>query len=232
MKKKVFNIIQIGDKSNRLSRLFDIFIAIVICANILVTFLQTFDELAFLFPVFHVIEVITILIFCVEYVLRIWTADYLYPDKNVAAAWHAALSPRGVTVRVLRQCPRTGAVLVYVYRPARVARLLAVPHMLDFLAGEGYTPGTADELLDQLAERLCCEGDFPHEIGVFLGYPLADVIGFIQNRGKNFTACGYWKVYTDPTAAQAEFDRYKKCERIYARCYYNGTPIRRLTVAA
>ena len=67
MKKKVFNIIQIGDKSNRLSRLFDIFIAIVICANILVTFLQTFDELAFLFPVFHVVEVITILIFCAEY---------------------------------------------------------------------------------------------------------------------------------------------------------------------
>ena len=101
-------------------------------------------------------------------------------------------------------------------------------------AGEpfAYTPGTADELLAQLAERLCCEQDFPHEIGVFLGYPLADVIGFIQNRGKNFTACGYWKVYTDPTAAQAEFDRYKKCERIYARCYYNGTPIRRLTVAA
>lgn len=79
---KVFNIIQIGDKSNRLSRLFDIFIAIVICANILVTFLQTFDELALLFPIFHVVEVITILIFCVEYILRIWTADYLYPDKS------------------------------------------------------------------------------------------------------------------------------------------------------
>ena len=28
------------------------------------------------------IEVITILIFCVEYILRIWTADYLYPDKS------------------------------------------------------------------------------------------------------------------------------------------------------
>jgi len=55
---------------------------VVICANILVTFLQTFDELTFLFPAFHVIEVITILIFCVEYILRIWTADYLYPDKN------------------------------------------------------------------------------------------------------------------------------------------------------
>ena len=46
------------------------------------TFLQTFDELSSLFPAFHVIEVITILIFCVEYILRIWTADYLYPDKS------------------------------------------------------------------------------------------------------------------------------------------------------
>ena len=82
MKRKIFNIIQIGDKSNPLSRLFDIFIAIVIGANILVTFLQTFEELSFLFPAFHVIEVITILIFCVEYILRIWTADYLYPDKS------------------------------------------------------------------------------------------------------------------------------------------------------
>jgi voltage-gated potassium channel len=52
MKKKVFNIIQIGDKSNRLSRLFDIFIAIVICANILVTFLQPLMSLLFYFRYF------------------------------------------------------------------------------------------------------------------------------------------------------------------------------------
>ena len=102
----------------------------------------------------------------------------------------------------------------------------------EFCCIVGQSGSGKSTLLNQLADRLCCEGEFPHEIGVFLGYPLADVIGFIQNRGKNFTACGYWKVYTDPTAAQAEFDRYKKCERIYARCYYNGTPIRRLTVAA
>ncbi len=82
MKRKVFNIIQIGDKSNPLSRLFDIFIAAVIFANILLTFLQTFEELSFLFSAFHMIEIITILIFSVEYLLRIWTADYLYPDKS------------------------------------------------------------------------------------------------------------------------------------------------------
>ena len=151
---------------------------------------------------------------------------------DMAAAWHAALAPRGVTVRVLKQCPRTGAVLVYVYRPARVARLLAAPRTLDFLAGEGYTPGTADELLDQLAERLCCEGDFPHEIGVFLGYPLSDVVGFIENSGRNFTCCGCWKSYGDPDAAQKHFDQLSKCTAVYLRLFHSGTPILRLAVAA
>lgn len=82
LKEKIFNIIQIGDKSNPISRMFDIFITVTIVANILVTFLQTFDELAFLTTVFKSVEYITIFIFCVEYILRIWTAEYLYLDKS------------------------------------------------------------------------------------------------------------------------------------------------------
>ena len=150
----------------------------------------------------------------------------------MAAAWHAALCDRGVAVRVLKNCPRTGAVLVYVYRPAQMDTLLKNCDVLHFLQSKGYRPGTADALLTQLSQRLCCEGDFPHEVGIFLGYPLADVVGFIQNHGQNFTVCGHWKVYTDPAAAQQQFARYKKCETIYTRCYRRGTPIRRLTVAA
>ena len=82
LKEKIFNIIQIGDKSNPISRMFDIFITVTIVANILVTFLQTFDELAFLTTVFKGVEYVTIFIFCVEYILRIWTAEYLYQDKS------------------------------------------------------------------------------------------------------------------------------------------------------
>ena len=82
LKEKIFNIIQIGDKSNPISRMFDIFITVTIVANILVTFLQTFDELAFLTTLFKGVEYVTIFIFCVEYILRIWTAEYLYPDKS------------------------------------------------------------------------------------------------------------------------------------------------------
>lgn len=63
MREKIFNIIQIGDKSNRVSRAFDIFITITIVSNILVTFLQTFEELDFLSGFFFAVEVITLLIF-------------------------------------------------------------------------------------------------------------------------------------------------------------------------
>lgn len=82
LKEKIFNIIQIGDKSNRISRMFDIFITVTIVANILVTFLQTFDELAFLSGFFEGVEYVTVFIFCIEYILRIWTAEYLYPNKS------------------------------------------------------------------------------------------------------------------------------------------------------
>lgn len=85
-KQKVFNVIQIGDKSNHISRLFDIFITVTILSNIVVTFLQTFDELHYLNTFFNAVEYITLLIFCGEYILRIWTADYLYPGKTKAQA--------------------------------------------------------------------------------------------------------------------------------------------------
>lgn len=49
-------------------------------------------------------------------------------------------------------------------------------------------------LFYQLQKRLNNDV-FPHEIGLFLGYPAHDVEGFIRFSGKNFCACKYWKVY-------------------------------------
>ena len=79
LKKQIFDIIQIGDKSNLASRAFDIFIVGVILSNISVMFLQTYDQLEPYYGLLSVIEWVTTGIFCVEYILRIWTADFLYP---------------------------------------------------------------------------------------------------------------------------------------------------------
>ena len=82
MKRKIFDIIQIGDKSNRLSRSFDIFIVINILCNIIVMMLETFDQLEAFVPAFRAVEYITTMVFLAEYILRIWTADLLYPDRS------------------------------------------------------------------------------------------------------------------------------------------------------
>lgn len=86
MKKKIFDIIQIGDKSNVLSRLFDYFIVFNIFFNITALVLETFEELNAYAAIFNAVEIITTLIFFIEYILRIYTADFLYPDKSTGKA--------------------------------------------------------------------------------------------------------------------------------------------------
>ena len=123
MKEKIFNIIQIGDKSNRVSRMFDIFITITIVTNILITFMQTFPELSFLSGVFRVVEYITIVIFCVEYALRIWTAEYLYPDRSRSGARLRFLVSFDGVVDLLTIIPAFFLSGFVIFRMLRVARI-------------------------------------------------------------------------------------------------------------
>lgn len=123
MKEKIFNIIQIGDKSNRVSRMFDIFITITIVTNILITFMQTFPELSFLSGVFRVVEYITIVIFCVEYALRIWTAEYLYPDRSRSGAQLRFLVSFDGVVDLLTIIPAFFLSGFVIFRMLRVARI-------------------------------------------------------------------------------------------------------------
>ncbi len=123
MKRKIFNIIQIGDKSNQLSRFFDIFITVIIILNILTTFLQTFDELSAFTPLFHIIECVTLAIFCIEYILRCWTADYLYPHLSKARArLHFILSFDGI-IDILTIIPLFFLSGFVIFRMLRVARI-------------------------------------------------------------------------------------------------------------
>ena len=123
MKEKIFNIIQIGDKSNRISRAFDIFITITIVSNIAVTFMETFSQLSCFCRLFAVVEYITIFIFCIEYLLRIWTADFLYPEvSHRRARFKFLLSFDGV-VDLLTIIPAFFLSGFVIFRMLRVARI-------------------------------------------------------------------------------------------------------------
>ena len=84
--------------------------------------------------------------------------------------------------------------------------------------------------LSTLCTRLCVREEFPHEIGLFLGYPLGDVVGFMEHKGKNCLCCGCWKAYTDACAAKRQFDRFNKCTCVYRRLYGEGRPLTKLAV--
>ena len=152
--------------------------------------------------------------------------------RRLSAQWDTRLRPLGLSVRVLLERRNAGSALIYVWRPSQLEQLLSAPESQAFLESAGYQTGDVDCLLEQLTQRLSSQEEFPHEIGLFLGYPLPDVIGFIEHRGQNFTCCGLWKSYGNPDAMKQCFSCYRTCIDTYVRLYEQGTSIEALAIPA
>lgn len=122
-------------------------------------------------------------------------------------------------------------VLLYLYRPVKLTADLSHVEATDLLKNRGYDPSNSDRCVVHLAQRLRQSQDFPHEIGLFLGYPPEDVRGFIENEAKGCKIVGCWKVYGDEAAARKKFVLYKKCTQVYCARFAQTNDIERLTVA-
>jgi len=136
-KERVFNIIQIGNKGDLPSRIFDIFITITILSNILVMILLTYKNLSPYYPVFNAITLITIIIFAIEYALRIWTADLLYPDLPKGKAVARFLVSYDGVVDLLTILPfffLSGFVAFRILRVIRIFHLFRINNQYDSFA--------------------------------------------------------------------------------------------------
>ena len=123
MRRRIFEIIQIGRQNDLPSRSFDVCLVAVILLNILAMFLETFEELADWHPLFATVETVTVALFCVEYALRIWTADYLYPGMSRGRAiWKFLRSYDGV-IDLLTILPFFFLSGFVVFRMLRVVRI-------------------------------------------------------------------------------------------------------------
>lgn len=142
--------------------------------------------------------------------------------------WNRALNIKGVYAVLMRY--RNKRALIYVYRPSRLIRDFENGEIRKFLNLFGYGKMSLEQMLALLSERLNQAEDFPHEIGLFLGYPIDDVKGFIKNGGKNCKITGHWKVYDNQKRAEKLFCKYRKCTDIYCRKLGEGTTLQRLTV--
>lgn len=135
------------------------------------------------------------------------------------------LVPKGLRALPLRI--REYSALIYLYRPSRLKKDLEDPAAIKILQDHGYS--CYGKCLPRLIERVRASEEFPHEIGLFLGYPPEDVQGFLDHRPCKCSGC--WKVYGDENKAKKTFDLYKKCERVYCQQLARGIDIKRLTVA-
>lgn len=119
-------------------------------------------------------------------------------------------SVKGLKIREL--CCLKNRRLLLMYNEKVLERHMNNEKVLGMFGKFGYDEDmTTQQRIDRLAEKIVGSGDFPHEIGLFLGYPVEDIQGFIDNKGENYLLCGYWKVYSDEERAKRIFNSYNKC---------------------
>lgn len=154
-----------------------------------------------------------------------------YTDKAQITAALRRLNRRLAAkgLRVLPLLYYETRVLIYLYRPSGLGADLRRGEARQILEPLGYDCQSCGQCLTCLANRLRTQREFPHEIGLFLGYPPEDVRGFLENRPCKCTGC--WKVYGDEAGAQRKFDQYKTCTRIYCRQWAMGIALEQLAVA-
>lgn len=156
-----------------------------------------------------------------------------YPGKKELLAalrsLNRRLAPKGVRIVPLHRSEEK--VLLYIYRPGKLKLDFAVKEASDLLEAYGYSVDDPGKCIAELSRRLQEAEEFPHEIGLFLGYPSEDVKGFIENRAAGYKCSGCWKVYGNEQDAKKQFERYRKCTNVYCTQWANGKSIEQLTVA-
>ena len=143
---------------------------------------------------------------------------------------NAELNARDIYIEIMCECEKR--VLLTVYRKKVMEKQLQNSRISEFLSSFGYPAGSSVKVcIDFLKNRLK-ENDFPHEIGVFLGYPLHDIDGFINHRDEGCLLVGEWRVYDDCEGAKKLFSRYKACRRALVKRLSGGQSLSQIFCAA
>ena len=138
------------------------------------------------------------------------------------------LRKKGIRVIPLKKTEEYA--LIYLYRPKYLKRDLNDPEARRILASRGYDFETPECGIAQLVKRLNSGKSFPHEIGLFLGYPPSDVACFIKHPCEGVKCCGCWKAFSKPDAARKTFSRFEMCTKAYRQMNRQGKSLTQLAV--
>ncbi len=130
--------------------------------------------------------------------------------EGLLAEYQPCFACKGISI--FRLSEGEEYVLLLFYRQKALVKELARPAAKRILVGLGYrNDDTLMGKLEYLKLRMQLRKSFPHEVGLFLGYPPEDVAGFIEHKGQDFVYSGYWKVYANERKTRALFDLYADC---------------------
>lgn len=156
--------------------------------------------------------------------------DYPHLPK-LAQEYSRLLSSKGICLEIVCSCGQRWLLLVF--RRQMLTEHLSDQRAFAMLRQAGYPvlagqPLDLGSLLSHLKKRLSRSEGFPHEIGLFLGYPFEDVIGFCRHKGEGCKLCGYWKVYGDVESARECFARFDRCRAALLAHLLSGAPLQEL----
>lgn len=115
-----------------------------------------------------------------------------------------------------------GRFLVYVYNRSCLEKILFDERNRRFLQERGYNYKTLTQSVELMRERLQ-EEDFPHEIGVFLGYPLEDVRGFIEKTYRTHRIVRLLESIFKRMRKTKDFRQIQKVHKLYLQQNYCGS---------
>ncbi|MBE5900332.1 MAG: DUF3793 family protein [Lachnospiraceae bacterium] len=142
--------------------------------------------------------------------------------------FNAILVPKGLRILPVKYMEKR--ILIYMYRPERLKKDLADPLAKALLSELKYPVDDTELCVARMIYRVNAQKEFPHEIGLFLGYPPRDVEAFIKNQAQNAKYVGTWKVYYDEEKALKTFALYEKCTRIYQEVFHKNAAFAPLVV--
>lgn len=135
-------------------------------------------------------------------------------------------------IRFCCLCRNTKREVLFLYREDQLKKYLAQEENAVFLKSYGYETDSLRAALRLLGDRLSLyynqSQEFPHETGIFLGYPLEDVKGFIEHGGEGCRLIGYWKVYSNVERAREMFRRFDEAKDTAVEEFFSGKSIREI----
>lgn len=138
--------------------------------------------------------------------------------------WQSDFKDKGIFFERIKTSSECNTIFVFNY--VWVEKILSNFLSSLYLSEKGYKmPGDVSYVVDQIKTRMLYNKNFPHEVGLLLGYPLEDVIEFEKKCGKACKYCGLWKTYGDIDNAKKCQCRYKSCSLMCEKWFDEGIDV-------